>query len=345
MIQNKYISIALHAFLWLCYSILPVLENLQRTAQKNDPKYVAAYLNPVFWSYVTFSSIFLFYFNSEVLIPKVFKKKPITYYIYLAIIMVVLMALRIFFRVEFVGDISTTTTTFYLYFNAFIPYLLIFAVSASYRFFSDFQQEQKINREKENERLKSELSFLRSQISPHFMFNLLNSLVSLARKKSDLIEPVLLKMSDLLRYMLYEKDDRKINLEQEIQYLKNYVELQKIRFADYVKVDFEIGNYQPNKTIEPMLLIPFIENAFKHGVGMIENPKIEIKLQNNGNMLNFVVINKYQSNKDEPKDNASGIGLQNIKRRLELLYPEKYSLEINQKEDKFESKLAIELNN
>jgi two-component system, LytTR family, sensor kinase len=315
MFQNKYISIVLHAFLWLCYSILPVLENLQRTAQKTYPNYVPAYLNPAFWSYVTFSSVFLFYFNSEILIPRIFKKTPITYFIYLAIIMVVLMALRIFIRVEFVGDISTTTT-FYLYFNAFIPYLLIFAVSASYRFFSDYQHEQKVNREKENERLKSELSFLRSQISPHFMFNLLNSLVSLARKKSDLIEPVLLKMSDLLRYMLYEKDDRKINLEREIQYLQNYVELQKMRFADYVKVDFEIGHYQPNKTIEPMLLIPFIENAFKHGVGMIENPKIEIKLRNEGNMLNFVVINNYQSGKEDPKDNASGIGLQNIKRRF-----------------------------
>jgi two-component system, LytTR family, sensor kinase len=344
MFHNKYISISLHVFLWLCYSILPVLENLQRTAQKTDPNYVAAYLNPAFWSYVTVSSIFLFYFNSELLIPKIFKKTPITYFIYLAIVMVVLMALRIFVRVEFVGDIYTTAT-FYLYFNAFIPYLLIFAVSASFRFFSDFQQEQKINREKENERLKSELSFLRSQISPHFMFNLLNSLVSLARKKSDLIEPVLLKMSDLLRYMLYERDDKKINLDREIQYLQNYVELQKMRFADYVKVDFEVGQYQANKAIEPMLLIPFIENAFKHGVGMIENPKIEIKLQNEGNMLNFVVINKYQAGKEEAKDNASGIGLQNIKRRLELLYPEKYSLEINQNNDKFESKLIIELNN
>ncbi len=342
MFHNKYISVALHVFLWACYSVLPILENLQR--QTTDPAYKAPYLNPAFSIYVTVSSIFLFYFNSGVLIPRIFKKNTVTYFIYLSIIMVVLMALRIFIRIQFVGDINTTAT-FYLYFNAFIPYLLIFAVSASYRFFSDYQHEQKINREKENERLKSELSFLRSQISPHFMFNLLNSLVSLARKKSDLIEPVLLRMSDLLRYMLYEKDDRKINLDREIQYLQNYVELQKIRFSDYVKVDFEVGKYQPNSTIEPMLLIPFIENAFKHGVGMVDNPKIEIKLQNEGRMLNFVVTNKYHSGNDEPKDNASGIGLQNIKRRLELLYPDKYSLEINQIEDKFESKLAIELNN
>jgi LytS/YehU family sensor histidine kinase len=137
-------------------------------------------------------------------------------------------------------------------------------------------REEKIKSDLENERLKSELSFLRSQISPHFMFNLLNSMVSLARKKSDLLEPMLIKMSEILRYMLYEKDDSKIPIEKEHAYLNNYIDLQILRFGKKVKVNFESNLENTSLLIEPMLLIPFVENAFKHGTGMIKEPTIDI---------------------------------------------------------------------
>ncbi len=241
-------------------------------------------------------------------------------------------------RITFVGN-DINKSLFYV--NAFIQYLYVFGISASYCFFSDYQKQQEIQRENENERLKSELSFLRSQISPHFMFNLMNSLVSLNRKKSNLVEPVLLKMADLLRYMLYEKDDKRISLENEVKYLSNYIDLQKVRFGDYVKIDFDVNSSDSSKSIEPMLLIPFVENAFKHGVGMIENPFIKIELETNSEELHFKVINKFSSDSKEAKDGASGIGLNNVKRRLELLYPNKYMLNVSESDNLYTTNLKL----
>ncbi len=194
----------------------------------------------------------------------------------------------------------------------------------------------------ENERLRSELSFLRSQISPHFMFNLMNSMVSLARKKSDLLEPMLIKMAELLRYMLYEKDDSKISIGKELAYLHNYIDLQKLRFGKKVQVTFDSLIENDSLQIEPMLLIPFVENAFKHGTGMIKEPKIDVNLQSNGGGIFFQVKNiKSPHEVNESKDSSSGIGLNNVKRRLDLLYRSRYSLTIDDQNSTYEVSLNI----
>jgi two-component system LytT family sensor kinase len=333
MLKNRYLYPFLHAIIWLGYTTLPLL-NLQRDSAKPS---VNPYTNLTYWSYVSISCIILFYVHSEYLFPKVYKQKPIRYFLYLIIVVVMLVMGRYYVRISFVE--GSPSQLFYV--NTFIQYFFIFGISASYCFFSDYQNQQQIQRENEHERLKSELSFLRSQISPHFMFNLLNSLVSLNRKKSDLVEPVLLKMSDLLRYMLYEKDDKQISLENEIKYLSNYIDLQKIRFGDYVDIEFNVNTSLGNKNIEPMLLIPFVENAFKHGVGMIEKPFIRIELEATADKLLFRVSNKYSFDKKEVKDEASGIGLNNVKRRLELLYPKQYELKVIEKGNFYTTDLML----
>lgn len=321
--------------MWIGYTALPLLNAFQNDSSKTR---VNPYTNTTYWLYVSISSIVLFYINSEVLFPKIYKKKPIRYFLSLAAVILVLLWGRYFVRITFVGS-DINKSLFYV--NAFIQYLYVFGISASYCFFSDYQRQQEIQRENENERLKSELSFLRSQISPHFMFNLMNSLVSLNRKKSNLVEPVLLKMADLLRYMLYEKDDKRISLENEIKYLSNYIDLQKVRFGDYVKIDFDVNSTDTNKSIEPMLLIPFVENAFKHGVGLLEEPFIKVELQATNSELRFKVTNKFSSDKKEVKDGASGIGLNNVKRRLELLYPKQYLLNVNESENLYTTDLKL----
>lgn len=321
--------------MWLGYTTLPLINAFQRDSARTQ---VNPYTNPTYWAYVSISSIFLFYLNSQILFPKIYKRQPIRYFLTLVAVIVILLFGRFFVRVTFVGN-DINQSLFYV--NAFIQYLYVFGISASYCFFSDYQKQQEIQRENENERLKSELSFLRSQISPHFMFNLLNSLVSLNRKKSNLVEPVLLKMSDLLRYMLYEKDDKQISLDNEIKYLSNYIDLQKIRFGDYVNIEFITKTTYENKNIEPMLLIPFVENAFKHGVGLIENPFISVELETTVNQLLFKVSNKYSSDKKEAKDGASGIGLNNVKRRLELLYPKQYELKVSENDNLYTIELKL----
>lgn len=321
--------------MWIGYTALPLLNAFQNDSTRSR---VNPYTNTTYWLYVSITSIILFYINSEVLFPKIYKKQPIRYFLSLIAVILVLLWGRFFVRITFVGN-DINKSLFYV--NAFIQYLYVFGISASYCFFSDYQKQQEIQRENENERLKSELSFLRSQISPHFMFNLMNSLVSLNRKKSNLVEPVLLKMADLLRYMLYEKDDKRISLENEVKYLSNYIDLQKVRFGDYVKIDFDVNASDSSKSIEPMLLIPFVENAFKHGVGLIENPFIKIELETNTEELRFKVTNKFSSDSKEVKDGASGIGLNNVKRRLELLYPNKYVLDVSESENLYTTNLKL----
>jgi two-component system LytT family sensor kinase len=231
----------------------------------------------------------------------------------------------------------------HILFNFFF-FLFILAGSTAYRMIKDRTRADRFAREKENENLKTELSLLRSQASPHFMFNVLNNMVALARKKSDLLEPSLLKFSSLMRYMLYEADEDKVSLEKEIDYLQSYIDLQQQRFGKNVQVMVALQKPTANYEIEPMLLIPFVENAFKHGTGLIEGAMIKIQLKVENNKLDFMVQNKYDPSSTEVKDKTSGIGLTNVKRRLNLLYSDKQRLLITKKDNWFNVTLQINLN-
>jgi len=175
------------------------------------------------------------------------------------------------------------------------------------------------------------------------MFNVLNNMVALARKKSDLLEPSLIKLSQLLRYMLYETDEDKVLLEKEVEYLQSYVDLQKQRFGKNVKITTSLEQIENGHTIEPMLLIPFVENAFKHGTGLILNAEIDVKLQVKSGVLYFSVLNRCSHDIAETKDKTSGIGLNNVKRRLNLLYHQNHSLQIDKKDGWFTVSLQLNL--
>ncbi len=222
--------------------------------------------------------------------------------------------------------------------------LVAILCSFCYRVILDNRARQQLVKERENINLQSELTFLRSQISPHFMFNILNNLVSLARKKSDDLEPSLINLSQLMRYMLYESDDNKVLLSKELEYLNSYINLQLLRFGSKVKVNLQTSGDLDRYTIEPMLLIPFVENAVKHGTGMIENPVINISIAvvETQNQLHFKVDNVI-SPLDVSKDSNSGIGIVNVRRRLAILYPNKHQLDIENQKDTFTVNLFITL--
>lgn len=167
-------------------------------------------------------------------------------------------------------------------------------------------------------------------------------MVSLARKNSELLEASLINMSNLMRYMLYERNGNHIALNTEVEYLKNYVDLQLLRYGDTVKLNMYISGHLEQYRIEPMLLIPFVENAFKHGLSMVENPLIDIFITLTNSTLQFVVLNNISPVADM-EESETGIGLQNIKRRLELLYPGKYSLKVSTREEVFKAELIIKL--
>ncbi len=199
---------------------------------------------------------------------------------------------------------------------------------------------EKIKTKLENEKLTSELAFLKSQINPHFLFNSLNNIYSLAYQKSDKTPEAVMKLSEIMRYMLYESNEATVKLDDEIRYLQNYIELQKLRFKDKAYIKFEIDGETNDKRITPLILISFVENAFKHGIATDKDNPIKIVLNVSSNKLFFQVVNrKSVQNKDE----TGGIGLLNVKRRLDLLYDGEFRLHIDDHESIYNCELYLDL--
>ena len=168
-------------------------------------------------------------------------------------------------------------------------------------------------------------------------------MLALSRLKSDQLEPTIFKLSSLMRYILYEADEEKVSLKKEIEYLQSYIDLQQQRLGEKVKLNVMMSLGEDDYEIAPMILIPFIENAFKHGIGNVEKPQIDIDLYTRNDALHFMVRNKYNSSVAETKDKTSGIGLVNVKRRLDLLYGNNHTLLITNKNDCFTVSLQLNL--
>lgn len=202
-----------------------------------------------------------------------------------------------------------------------------------------FKGEQ-LRKELENKRMDAELSFLRMQMNPHFLFNSLNSIYSLSLKKSDDTPQAVLKLSEMMRYMLYEREDaeHKVMLDKEIGYLQNYIGLQQIRFKDKLQVDFRTEGDIEGKKIVPLLLLPFVENGFKHGILIDPDHPFKINLVVGGGKLILQVKNK--KNIDN-KDFTGGVGLDNVKRRLALLYPGCHQLTISDSSEFYQCELVL----
>lgn len=190
----------------------------------------------------------------------------------------------------------------------------------------------------ESKKAKAELSLLKSQINPHFFFNTLNNLYGLTVEKSDEAPNVVLKLSDIMRYTIYMGKEDVVPLKDEIEYLKNYIELHKIRYQKEVDINFNCLN-EPDYKIAPLLFIVPLENAFKHGVERItENAYIHINLRADNNIIHFEIENNFEARETNHK---IGIGLDNLKQRLQLLYPNKHNLRIEAKNSIYKLNLKI----
>lgn len=175
----------------------------------------------------------------------------------------------------------------------------------------------------------------------HILFNSLNSIYSLAHKKSDLVPDAIVTLSEMMRYMLYETDNKYVLLEKEIDYIKNYIDLQKLRLNNIENISINIHGNTKDKFIEPMLLISFIENAFKYGTDYKGTAYVKIVIIIEDNTFTFWIENKIENNKKDPEN--SGIGLANIKNRLTLLYPNTHQLDIKSTDSKYTVNLVLQL--
>ncbi len=201
--------------------------------------------------------------------------------------------------------------------------------------------EKKAAEEKMIQDHKFELELLKAQLNPHFFFNTLNNIYSLVYKKSDEAPAALMKMSDIMRYMLYESKAEIVPLETELEYLEDYIELQKLRFSDPGFINYSIHGDISMHQVPPMLLLTFVENAFKHCKKRVSNPGIIIRIDVTDKLLNFIVSN-YLINPESIEENAvKGIGLKNIRRRLELLFPNNHDLTISTRGGRYTVNLNI----
>jgi two-component system, LytTR family, sensor kinase len=211
----------------------------------------------------------------------------------------------------------------------------IVVVAFAYRLLMIWLQQEKIRTELQSQKLSAELSFLKMQVNPHFLFNALNNIYSLSViENTNKTSNSILKLSDLMRYMLYEKEDEqhKVSLEKEIKHINNYIDLEKLRHANEMCINFSIEGDLNGKKIAPLLLFPLIENAFKHG--LVSNPKtpVTIQIEIVGNHMHFRLENfknTYQ------KDSSGGIGVQNVKKRLDLIYGDSYTLSTTDTKDMY----------
>ena len=202
--------------------------------------------------------------------------------------------------------------------------------------------EEQARKEVEKEHMKSELAFLQNQISPHFFMNTLNNIHALIEADQKLAQNAVIKLSEMMRYLLYESGRGTTTLKREIEFLRSYVNLMQLRVDDSVKVSFDLPENFNNVNLPPLLFISFIENAFKHGVSYREPSALSFKLKQENNKLVFVSENSISSFRNsETKLLNGGIGLENIKKRLDLLYGDKHNLSIESTDQIFRVTLII----
>jgi LytS/YehU family sensor histidine kinase len=280
------------------------------------------------------------YINLLILIPKYLQKNSFLLYslslLTASILIAPVNALAMYllnFKHPYYQEYITSNLQIY-----FLSSFFIAGASTVFKITGDWLRHQREKTRLKNEKLVSELKFLRSQINPHFLFNTLNNIYSLALQKSEKTPEVILKLSEILRYMLYECNGPSVSLDNEINYIRNYIELERIRQPGHAKIEFEVEGDTEEVEIAPFLFTPFLENAIKHGMNrVIDNPCIFIRLKVNNELLHFTVSNTKPD--EEPAKQiikkAGGIGLVNVERRLKLLYPEKYRLNIENTSKKY----------
>ena len=223
----------------------------------------------------------------------------------------------------------------------YMTFFVTIAASGMYSYSIQNAKRERDLRELEKQQIASNVQLLKSQLSPHFLFNALNSIYSLSLKKSDKLPKAILTMSDLLRYVTYESNENHVNIQKEINYIDNYINLQKIRLSTESQILITVKNENEDAEIAPMILIPFVENAFKHGVNSNGVATITLNITINKTCIDFYIENiKYPRNQ---KDTVHGIGIQNVKTRLELLYDSRYTLDINEIDNKYTVSLKIQL--
>ncbi|WP_339756258.1 histidine kinase [Algoriphagus aquimarinus] len=313
-------------------------------------------------------NLVLFYIlNITILIPKFIEKRSYQNY-FLSVFILLILSLGLYFLINiYLWDpesIIPKRSTFPrnenipeirdfdfkrspIYFRTFsfiFRFLLLLALGTAFEVLLLFDKERKRNDEMEKQKAIGELNFLKTQLNPHFLLNALNNIYALARKKSEETTNAILLLSDMLRHVLYEAGKSKIPIKQEIDFIQNYIKMEKLKFTEEnaPNINFTVSIKNTHFTIEPLILMTLVENAFKHGVSYLTPSFILISLEENDVQLKFSVINSFSKKFDTPSDKKhAGLGIKNLENQMELIYPGKYSFRQKRENNLFKTFLTI----
>ncbi|NII26390.1 histidine kinase [Pseudoflavitalea sp. X16] len=262
-----------------------------------------------------------FYLNLLVIFPWWVKKRRIAHLLLSWLILIILYT-ALFLLVNYLFNVYQYQPPWLTLLNTFTRSVIFtgyfLLASTVYKFTVDWFRSARMREQQENQHLRTELAFLRSQINPHFLFNTLNNIYTLAYQQSDKTADAVMRLSGMMQYMLYESNVERVALQKELDYIDQLIALQQLRMKDRMALEYTVTGNTGACTIPPLVLIPFVENIFKHGVLNNEEDPAMIRLQIDNGQLSFHTRNRIN---DHLKDATSGIGLANVKRRIALLYP------------------------
>lgn len=330
--SRAYITVLLHVLVWTLFAFILLFY---------QPLSWDVALPAEFWlkqGYILLLLVFIFYLNSRILVPQLLMKN----YNLLFILVIVTVALLAGPLVRMADDLLNLPELMDKAFNAagmlrppkrrdrvdiflMMMTLMIVGISTSLTLIQKWQADKQLRESLEKDKIGSELSFLKAQINPHFFFNTLNNIYALTHVDVEKSRQALHKLSRMMRYLLYDTQAGITPLSKEVSFIVDYIELMKLRLNDTTQVKFEGPLLRGDIQIAPMLFLPYIENAFKHGVSTVENSVIAIALHMEQQVLTLEVRNTIFKENAVVADSYSGIGLSNTKRRLDLLYPGKHT--------------------
>jgi len=352
--SNRRLTITLHVMAWVIVLIIPRI--LSSTLGNGETGHlVHFYVN-------TLSYGLLFYISYLWVVPEFYFSERKWRYFVLSGSMIIIFCLSLWLINDFIffdrvreeqiaraleqindgrQDAHPPFRLFRL-FNYFTSSVLIVGFSLGMGVLEKLRQNEKERKELEKEKLHSELAFLKNQVSPHFFFNTLNNIYSLIDTDTNEARETVHKLSSLMRYLLYDTSHEEAGLAEEIRFMKNYIDLMKLRISPKVDLQVVLPENPPDLKIPPLLFIPVIENAFKHGISYREQSFIHIHMSINSTRVTLSVSNSIRRGGESQQDGHNGIGLDNVRKRMELLYPKNHVLEVREEDGRFSVEIEID---
>jgi len=338
-------KISSHILFWLCSLLFAISAFYVASDHKltlNSDLFLQALIPNIGFA----SSV---YINLYLLIPKFLKTKNYIFYTFWLLITLALSAILIQFIFIFILHTKSYSGQFIRMFSPhFFTAAFYVGITSLFKFVKDWLHLQEMTlkiTQIEREKLEAELNTLKSQLNPHFLFNSLNNIYSLALTNSPKTPGIILRLSDLMRHVLYESRENFIPVKNELNFLTNYIELQKIRLNNQIDIQYSVEGNVPEMKVIPLIFEPFIDNAFKHGIRHpAAAPYLHVTIHFQPKIMQFTIENNFDNTQSFQTNKSSGIGLKNIERRLEFLYaPDEYKYEIVRTNSTFEVRLEVQL--